>query len=888
MSQSLPLVAVISLAAGAAAARADRVPPSWKVLPVPRCVNYGPSKSFITIGNAAIVRAPGSPYETVRDDDGELVGLSTITEEELTAILHAAGLDSVTSVPDNLASYADYDTLFVLGAPRHNQKAADAFAAMKLAIGKYDDRNTPEDDFTDWPDLGPEGYALKVGRLRGQSIVLLAGYDYDDVRDRFHGAGTFYALQSLRQLIVGDGEAAKIKTATIVDRPLIAVRGSMTGFSPDEAQQWRDIELIPRIKANQNVYWYGNAIVGYNSEAAGKFRYPWRPDQLEAFAKFGKYCRERFVTMVFCMNPDHYRVDWAAAKTFDGTEKDPLHYDPAYEAEPEFRQMWADLGYDATTDVDILAAKFAQLHEAVPGAIVQVMNEDDLFGLVHESDKAVFGTYSGDGARDSIDYGKARGQLLIRLYRRMRELCPDGADVIPLCPPGMLCYQHVLDRDEAYSREFMASLAGTLDEAGLLEKMPLMTTGGGTAAEVITAEQIDNFAAWCKGAPVLLHDNNFPAGFRVGAYETDPDGPRFAHQVNERYPAGYRSDDLYKRLWGIVWNGQNDQHALAWCQGQFMWNMLAVDRERINELAARKVTTGESYGLVKSFFEEFDNPGCYLPDCQPPYRVKTISDTVGFPAEAWSYDMAFTDANRLACRRLRDKLSLLIPRLEVEWENEFERAASLKSLGYPALTFAEVYLAYGYMRGWDDQADADLLEGHALRDLHLRADDIQERYFAGPKEAPGRPQVDHNYYSGHLHFLYTDGDFKPPPKTPDEATLYIDIWQEALDTRFYRQILATPADDDPEVIDGATTIDLGREVAGASLIRVKIGTDATDTSQSTLVTFSAGDLVHEDAVCKPRWINWIVPPDTVLSSIEINTDGPARIYALDVYAAAVP
>jgi hypothetical protein len=60
----------------------------------------------------------------------------------------------------------------------------------------------------------------------------------------------------------------------------VGVRACFTGFDPSEDQQWRDIELLPRIKANQNVYWYGNNLAAYNLEAAGHFRYPWRPEQL--------------------------------------------------------------------------------------------------------------------------------------------------------------------------------------------------------------------------------------------------------------------------------------------------------------------------------------------------------------------------------------------------------------------------------------------------------------------------------------------------------------------------------------------------------------------------------------------------------------------------------
>ena len=88
-----------------------------------------------------------------------------------------------------------------------------------------------------WSDFGQEGYLLKVGRGGKQNIIILAGYDFDDAKQRFQGAGTFYALQSFRQLIVPDGAAVKIKTAEIADRPLLAARGCMTGFDPSDEKQ---------------------------------------------------------------------------------------------------------------------------------------------------------------------------------------------------------------------------------------------------------------------------------------------------------------------------------------------------------------------------------------------------------------------------------------------------------------------------------------------------------------------------------------------------------------------------------------------------------------------------------------------------------------------------
>ncbi len=895
----------LMLLCGHALAAPVVAPPSWEILPIPRCVDYGAPDDFISLGKVAIVRRESSPYQTVRDGADELVAHSTITEEELRAILKEMGVVSVDSLPDDLPDYDGYDSLIALGAPQHNAVTARYFRVWDLSFGRWDDPNTPEDDFREWADFGPEGYLLKVGRAGKQGILLLAGYDRDDARDRFHGAGTFYALQSLRQLLVRDGAGLKVKTVEIADKPLVAVRGCMSGFDPSEAQQWRDIDFLPRIKANQNVYWYGNALAGYNAEAAAKFRYPWRPEQLDVFKRVGKWCRERFITMVFCMNPDHYGVAWATAKTFDGSKRDPLHYDPDYRVEPEFKAMWRELGYEVENDIDILAAKFGQLHEAVPGAILQMMNEDDGFGLVHEADKARFNTATGDEKMDAIHYGRARAQLLAALYRRIKEWYPDGAEVIPLCPPGELAYQHVLDRDEYHARDFLRALGATLTDMGLARVFPILTTGGGTAAEVITTKKITDFKTWAAGCPVLLHDNNFPQGFHVGAYETDPDGPRAPRQLSSEYPAGYRDKMLYKNLWGIVWNGLNDLRVLGWCQSQFMWNMLALDRERVNALATRKVASESAYPLVKAFYEEYDSPACYLPDNQPPFRVKAVSDRIVFPSDGWTYRIEYTDGYRRECLRLRAKLADLIPRLEAQWDNPHEKEATLLAYGAEPYVFSTVYLANGYLRGWKDATGKDELRGNALRNLFLEADDIQERYFAGPEKAPGKPAVTHHSYTGSLRYLYTAGEFTPGPKTPDGAAFLVDIWGEGLATDFFTRLaswrpgeledrappfcegwgsVAENDDGSYRTVSGEAVLDTGMTAGEqALLLRIRMGTRAANRTESTGITFAAGPATREDAVCKARWINWLLPREADPARIVLRTAGPVEVYEVAIY-----
>ena len=323
----LILCSLFPLAGHGAAASGPAIPPSWKVLPIPRYADYDAPDSFLELGKVAIVRKADGPYQTVRDSQGELKGASTITEEELLAVLKANGVD-VVSLADDLTSYDAYDTLILLGAPERNKQTEKYFAEMKLSFDRWDDPNLPGDEFTKWSDFGKEGYLLKAGRSGKQNIVILAGYDYDDAGKKFHGAGTFYAMQSFRQLIVKDAGDVKIKTAEIADKPLVVMRACYINWPADQDLNRRNVDLLPQIKANGNIIWYGDQIVGYNAEAASKFRYPWKPEQLEFFAKTGKRCREHFVDMIFCMNPDHATSYWAAPKTFDGKTTDPLHYDP--------------------------------------------------------------------------------------------------------------------------------------------------------------------------------------------------------------------------------------------------------------------------------------------------------------------------------------------------------------------------------------------------------------------------------------------------------------------------------------------------------------------------------------------------------------------------------
>ena len=907
-AKGVGLVVVLSLLSllGGGTAVAEGVPDSWVVLPVPRYVDYGAKDAFVPLKNVAVVRKAGSPYQTVRNAQGELDGGSTIIEEELVAILKEQGVTTQV-VADTPEACAPFDTLILLGPPSGNAQSADWFKRLGLSFDTWKDTRTPDETFTDWSSLGPEGYVVKVGAVEGKTVVILAGYDFDDARKVAHCAGTFYALQSFRQLLVREGETLRAKTAEILDKPLVAIRGCYSGFEPDEKLQERCIAFMAQMKANQNIYWYGNSLGGYNAEAASRFRYPWKPEQLEVFRRMGKLCRERFITMVYCMNADHYNSEWAAAKSFDGSRKDPLHYKLDHPVEPEFQALWKDLGFEVKNDVDILAAKFRQLSDAVPGAMLQIMNEDDVFGLVHDEDKILFNTQTGDAVQDAVNYGKARAQFLVALHTRIKELVPDYPGLMPACPPGSVAYQFVLESNEQHSQEFMQSMGASLKEAGLQDAMPLISTGGGTAAEVVVAKQIDDFRGWSAGAPVIVCDNNFPYGFHIGAYEIDKAGPRLPYQANPDYPAGYRDRELYKRLLGIHWNGINDQHVLGWCQAQYMWNMGAVDRVSLNALATRKVSSAEAYPLVKSFYEEFDSPACYLPDCQPPIHILAVSDGLAFRGEkvnGWQYDLKYTDDRRREAQRVRAKLADLKPQLEKSWDATFEKDTSIKCLSDRAYAFDTVYLAYGYLQGWEGRTAEDYLEGAALRDLYLDAEEIQQRFFGGPNALPGGVFVERAEYASTIHFFYTDGKMGLSPENPSKADRYMDIWENGLRDAFFTQTSAvslgampdrdarlggtwSPAQEaDGERYRTATTeasISFDRPIDRPLLVRVKLDSATGALTDNTPVVLEAGGVTHSNVVCKARWIIWQIPGEGPIERLTVKSEKPIRVYAVEVY-----
>lgn len=96
-----------------------------------------------------------------------------------------------------------HGTQIIVGSQEENAIAAQAASAL---AGKSAE------------DLEAEGYVLVTGKYKSQESIVLNGFDK---------RGTFYAAQTLRQLVRDSGHVPGVE---IFDWPLMPVRGSVEGF----------------------------------------------------------------------------------------------------------------------------------------------------------------------------------------------------------------------------------------------------------------------------------------------------------------------------------------------------------------------------------------------------------------------------------------------------------------------------------------------------------------------------------------------------------------------------------------------------------------------------------------------------------------------------------
>jgi hyaluronoglucosaminidase len=190
LTAGLLLAATLASApAGSAAASPPPVPAAPVIAPAPKSltVHGGPLAIPAVAGIVAGAASDASAVQVV------------------TSFLRAAGVRRI--VPASDSGPAPHTPLTVwIGGPAENTATAGALDALH-ARGPS--------------GLPAEGYVLASGRVNGTAAVALSGVDT---------TGTFYAAQTLRQLVTGPPGHAQLAAVTVRDWPTLAHRGVVEGF----------------------------------------------------------------------------------------------------------------------------------------------------------------------------------------------------------------------------------------------------------------------------------------------------------------------------------------------------------------------------------------------------------------------------------------------------------------------------------------------------------------------------------------------------------------------------------------------------------------------------------------------------------------------------------
>ncbi|MDX3865499.1 beta-N-acetylglucosaminidase domain-containing protein [Streptomyces europaeiscabiei] len=315
--------------------------------------------------------------------------------------LRAAGADRIVTVPAGERPPAAGLTVFV-GGPGENP-------ATKGALRRLGVRSPA--------GLPAEGYVLASGRHAGRALLALSGTDT---------TGTFYAAQTLRQLLTG----TRLPAVTVRDWPTAKLRGVIEGFY---GTPWTHAERLSQLdfygRTKQNVYVYSPKDDPYLRER-------WR-DEYPA-AQLG-----RLRELVDRAAADHVRFTYALSPGLS-------------------------VCYSSADDITALVRKFASLYDIGVRSFAIPLDDISYTKWNCAADKERFGS----GGRAA---GAAQAHLLNRVWEKF-SAGRAGLDPLEMVPTE---YSDLADTP------YKTALRDQLDPDVVVE-----WTGIGVIAPTITAAQV--------------------------------------------------------------------------------------------------------------------------------------------------------------------------------------------------------------------------------------------------------------------------------------------------------------------------------------------------------------------------------------------------------------
>ncbi|MEE1761268.1 beta-N-acetylglucosaminidase domain-containing protein [Streptomyces sp. SP18BB07] len=385
LSLSLPSFPSSASATATAAPSAPKTPSVPEVWPTPRQIE----------GDGRRITVPDQVVEVVGPDT------DPSAREVVEAALRAAGADRIVTVPAGKRPPAAGLTVYV-GGPDENP--ATEGALRRLGAGSP-------------AGLPAEGYVLASGRGSGRALLALSGADT---------TGTFYAAQTLRQLLIG----RQLPEVTVRDWPTAALRGVVEGFygTPwSHAERLSQLDFYGRTK--QNVYVYSPKDDPYLRER-------WRDEYPAARLAQVRELVERAAA-------NHVRFTYALSPGLS-------------------------VCYSSDGDISALVRKFASLYDIGVRSFAIPLDDISYTKWNCAADEDRFG--SGGGAA-----GTAQAQLLNRVWEEFSAGRP-GLDPLEMVPTE---YSDLADTP------YKKALRERLDPDVVVE-----WTGVGVIAPTITAAQL--------------------------------------------------------------------------------------------------------------------------------------------------------------------------------------------------------------------------------------------------------------------------------------------------------------------------------------------------------------------------------------------------------------
>ena len=284
-----------------------------------------------------------------------------------------------------------------------------------------------------------EGYALSVDGNPAHPAVVLAGHD---------GAGQFYAVQTLRQLVQPRGGGSfQIAGAEVVDYPSMPLRGTIEGFY---GQPWTQAERLDQMDfygdVKANTYIYAPKDDPYHRD---RWRDPYPADKLAELGQLVARATANHVQFTFAASPGQ------------------------------------SICFSSATDRDLLRAKLQAVYDLGARAFSIPLDDINYTQWNCAGDAAAYGAPGPAGA------AKAQVDLLNDLQRNWIAAHP-GARPLQMVPTE---YGDLTDT--AYKQV----VRGTLDPA-----TEVMWTGTDVIPPSITNSQADQIEA-LFGRKVFVWDN---------------------------------------------------------------------------------------------------------------------------------------------------------------------------------------------------------------------------------------------------------------------------------------------------------------------------------------------------------------------------------------------